>query len=110
MKNAGSVASAVAVQVYCSFLDTAKLRVMRHERMLCGFTKVFLEAHASTIATVPVTLRTLARWDPDSPSTDLRGARVAGSYFVDAGRWQGRAALCTAAKSGLEIQIFESNP
>jgi hypothetical protein len=104
VKNAGSVASAVAVQVYCSFLDTAKLRVMRHERMLCGFTKVFLEAHASTMATVSVTLRTLARWDPDSPSTDLSGARVAGSYFVDAGRWQLFVGDCSGAGSAIGLR------
>ena len=104
VQNIGSVASAVTVQVYCSFSDTAKLRVMRHERMLCAFTKIFLEPLASTVATVSVTLRTLARWDPHAPSTDLTGASVAGTYVVDAGRWELFVGDCSGAGSAIGLR------
>jgi len=41
--------------------------------MLCGFTKVFLQPSSTMTATVPVSLRTLARWDPDGAAVNLKG-------------------------------------
>lgn len=48
--NTGIVASAVVAQAYCGFQDSARVRIMRYARMLCAFTKVFLEPGASTNA------------------------------------------------------------
>ena len=50
VRNTGTVASAVVVQAYCGFRDTARVRIMRYAQMLCAFTKVFVAPGESTIA------------------------------------------------------------
>ena len=84
--NTGHVAGAAVAQAYCGFLDSHRVRVTRYARMLCSFAKVSLEPKGVATIKLPVTLRTLARWDPDRVSTDLTGAKVRGTYIVDAGR------------------------
>jgi hypothetical protein len=77
---------------------------MRHERMLCSFGKVFLQPAESVVVKLPVTLRTLARWDPDTPSYDLNDVKVGGSYVVDAGRWRVAVGDCSGAGSAIGLQ------
>ena len=95
--NTGGVASAVTVQVYCSFLDAPRLRIVRFAQTLCGFTKVFVEPKQQTTAAVSVTLSSLARYDPRASSVDLLGRTVPGAYTIDAGRWAVAVGDCSGA-------------
>ena len=103
--NTGNVASAVAVQAYCGYLDSHRkeLRIMRYARMLCAFDKVFLKPGSSATVQLAVTLRTLARYDPDGTSVDLKGKTVRGSYVVDAGRYTVAVGDCSAAGSAIGL-------
>ena len=95
--NTGKVASAVTAQVYCSYLDTPQLRVVRWAAMLCGFTKIFLAPQEQQLARVPIALSALARWDTRAAATDLLGRAVAGAYVVDAGRYGVAVGDCSGA-------------
>ena len=97
VSNTGAHDSAVTVQVYCSFLDAPRVRIVRFAQTLCGFTKVFLRAGQKTEATVDVALSTLARWDSRTTSVDLLGRTVPGAYVIDAGKWSVRVGDCSGA-------------
>ena len=89
-----TVGSAVTVQVYCSYLDSPKVRVMRYAHMLCGFTKVFLQPSSTMTATVPVSLRTLARWDPDGAAVNLKGTPQRPLFVPELDSNQKRLCVC----------------
>ena len=102
--NTGAVASGVVVQVYCSYADSPRLRLLRYARTLCGFDKVFLGPGQHRIVEVPVRLRTLARWDSDMTSTDLTGKKVRGAYVVDAGEWSVAVGDCSGAGEAIGLK------
>lgn len=102
--NSGSVPGAVAVQVYCSFADSPQLRLTRYARMLCGFSKVLLKPAEEVYVKVPVALRTLARWDADKLSTDLRGETVRGTYTIDAGKYNVALGDCSGAAAAIGLK------
>ena len=104
VSNTGVVASAVVVQVYCSYTDSPLLRLVRYSRVLCGFDKIFLEAKQHEVVKVPVRLRTLARWDSDTISTDLTGKVVRGAYVIDAGEWSVVVGDCSGAGEAIGLK------
>lgn len=104
VKNTGAIASAVPVQVYCSFTGSPRLRLLRYARLLCGFTKVFLNPAEEAAVTIKVALHTLARWDTDRLSTDLKGVTVRGTYVIDAGRYDVAVGDCSNAGAAIGLQ------
>ena len=80
----------MTVQVYCSYNDAPKLRLVRFAQILCGFDKVYLEKGQTRTQTVAVGLSTLARYDTRATSVDLVGKTVPGAYVVDEGNWAGK--------------------
>lgn len=48
-------------------------------------------------------LRTLARWDSDHTSVDLKGARVRGAYVIDHGRWEVMVGDCSGAGAAIGL-------
>jgi hypothetical protein len=68
--------------------------VVRWARMLCGFTKQFVQAGAVVTAIVEVDVEDLSRWDPEAASTNLLGEPVRGAYVVDGGEHEIEVGQC----------------
>ena len=68
--------------------------VVRWARMLCGFTKVHVEAGTTIEAVLEIEVEDLARWDPEASSTNLLGDSVRGAYVVDGGEYGMEVGQC----------------
>jgi len=68
--------------------------VVRWARMLCGFTKVHVEAGTTIEAAIEIEVEDLARWDPDASSKNLLGDSVRGAYVIDGGEHDMQVGQC----------------